>query len=156
MSYHEYQMSKLIAGKDYPFYALIMAAMRQADTGNMAKLRAAWPGVADELQLRYDAPGGLLPDELPEPIARVTVAPEEDDGLPSIPQILAWLRSHPWREGTTGPAGTFWLPPHGQPVGIPHDDQDRDLVRGAVKRIAERAGVPVAEVVREMRETDGC
>ena len=64
MSFHEYQTSKLIAAQDYPFYALIMAAMRQADTSNMAKLRAAWPGVADELQWRYDAPGGLLPGEV--------------------------------------------------------------------------------------------
>ena len=64
MSYHQYQSSKKIAAAHYPFYAVIMAAMRQADTGNMAKLRAAWPEVAAELQARYDAPGGLLPGEV--------------------------------------------------------------------------------------------
>jgi len=64
MSRHEYQLSKQLAGQDYPFYTLIMTAMRQADTDNMVKLRAAWPDVAAELQARYDAPAGLLPDEV--------------------------------------------------------------------------------------------
>lgn len=60
MSHYDYQASKLIAMEDHPFAALIMAAMRQADTGNMTKLRRAWPGVARELQARYDTPGGFL------------------------------------------------------------------------------------------------
>jgi hypothetical protein len=63
VSYHEYHLSKKLTGEDYPFYTLIMSALRQADTDNAAKLRVAWPDVADELQARYDAPGGLLPDE---------------------------------------------------------------------------------------------
>ena len=64
MSWHDYQVSKKIAAECHPFEALIMTAMRQADTANAAKIRAAWPGVAAELQARYDAPGGLLPDEV--------------------------------------------------------------------------------------------
>lgn len=63
MSYQEYQLSKKLTGEDYPFYTLIMSALRQADTRNAAKIRAAWPDVADELRKRYNAPGGLLPDE---------------------------------------------------------------------------------------------
>jgi hypothetical protein len=43
-----------------PFYALVMAAMRNADTANSAKLRRAFPEVYDELLARYDAPGGYL------------------------------------------------------------------------------------------------
>ena len=43
-----------------PFYALIMAAARSADTDNMAKLEAAWPEVIDQLQRRYNAGGGIL------------------------------------------------------------------------------------------------
>jgi hypothetical protein len=62
MSSHDYKMSKWISMHKLPFYALIMAAMRQADTSNTAKLRAAWPDVWDELQARYNAPGGYLND----------------------------------------------------------------------------------------------
>jgi len=63
MSYHEYLRSQSIAASDEPFYALIMAAMRQADTDNLEKLKAAWPKVWDELNCRYHVPGGFLPGE---------------------------------------------------------------------------------------------
>ncbi len=45
------------------FYTLIMAAMRCADTDNLAKLKDAFPEVYQELVDRYNAPGGLLPGE---------------------------------------------------------------------------------------------
>lgn len=61
MSRFDYQASTELVG--VPFYALIMAAMRDADTSNTAKLRAAWPETWDELYARYHAPGGLLPGE---------------------------------------------------------------------------------------------
>ena len=60
MSYHEYQVSTELAIADPPFYALIMAAMRKADTWNAALLRSAFPQVWDEVEARYNAPGGLL------------------------------------------------------------------------------------------------
>lgn len=41
-----------------------MAAIRQADSDNIEKLHTAFPWVYEELLLRYNAPGGLLPDEL--------------------------------------------------------------------------------------------
>lgn len=63
MSYYDYKISQQIGLHDIPFQALIMAAMRQADTENMGRLRAAFPDVAAELDVRYNAPGGLLPDE---------------------------------------------------------------------------------------------
>jgi hypothetical protein len=59
----EYQESRTIAAQDYGFYSLIMAAMRQADDENKAKLQAMFPDVWDELQIRYNAPGGLLVGE---------------------------------------------------------------------------------------------
>lgn len=59
MSLYDYQASRRISG-DVPFYALIMAAMRQADTANYAALRAAFPQIAAELDDRYNAPGGKL------------------------------------------------------------------------------------------------
>lgn len=60
MSRHEYQASNEISMQGQPFYGLIMAAMRQADTINLAKLRAAFPETHAELMTRYNAPGGWL------------------------------------------------------------------------------------------------
>jgi hypothetical protein len=45
---------------DYQTSRLIMAALRKADSTNAAKLRAQWPDICDEMQARYDAPGGVL------------------------------------------------------------------------------------------------
>lgn len=63
MSLFDYQASRAIAAEEYPFYALVMAAMRQADTHNTRVLAAAFPEVAEELAQRYNAPGGILPTE---------------------------------------------------------------------------------------------
>lgn len=63
MSYHEYLVGGRLEAEDVPFYALIQAAMRRADTDNLAKLRACWPEVWAELQARYHAPGGRLPGD---------------------------------------------------------------------------------------------
>ena len=49
--------------QDTSFYALIMAAMRRADTQNLALLKDAWPDQWYELQARYNAPGGILEGE---------------------------------------------------------------------------------------------
>ena len=37
--------------------------MRQADSDNITKLRHAFPEVYEELDKRYHAPGGRLPDD---------------------------------------------------------------------------------------------
>lgn len=63
MSLYDYRISKLIAAEDPPFAALIMAALRKADTGNAMLLREAWPDICEELQVRYDAPGGVLAND---------------------------------------------------------------------------------------------
>jgi hypothetical protein len=63
MSYYDYRASMEVSAVDPPFYALIMAAMRQADNPNTEKLKAAWPDVYAELHARYHAPGGLLAGE---------------------------------------------------------------------------------------------
>jgi hypothetical protein len=63
MSYHEYMVSREMTSTDPPFYALIMCAMRKADTTNAAKLRAAFPDVWNEFEARYNAPGGVLTDD---------------------------------------------------------------------------------------------
>lgn len=63
MSFFDYQASRQLTTMSPPFYGLLMAAMRQADTTNAILLRQCWPQVWDELQARYDAPGGLLEGE---------------------------------------------------------------------------------------------
>ena len=63
MSRYDYEVSQDLAEHGHPFYALIMAAMRQADIDNSARLRAAFPDGWAELQQRYNAPGGQLPSE---------------------------------------------------------------------------------------------
>ena len=63
MTRYDYLVSQKLGAN--PFYALIMAAMRQADTMNLAKLKDAWPLVWQELEQRYHARGGYLPYEKP-------------------------------------------------------------------------------------------
>ena len=60
MSRREYDQSKYIDRLDPDFYAIVMAAMRRADTENLRMLQNCWPGVWMELQMRYNAPGGVL------------------------------------------------------------------------------------------------
>jgi hypothetical protein len=63
MSLYDYLVSVKISAQDQPFYALIMAAMRQADDRNVELLKAAFPAVWDELRRRYRAGGGILPED---------------------------------------------------------------------------------------------
>ena len=70
MSHYDYEMGLKISSKNYPFYALIQAAMRQADTDNAQRLKQAWHQVWDELQERYNSPGGKLLSERIVPAPR--------------------------------------------------------------------------------------
>lgn len=63
MSLYDYDVSLHISAEGYPFYALIMAAIRQADTDNLDALTQAFPDVVKELKARYNAPGGILPED---------------------------------------------------------------------------------------------
>lgn len=69
MSFNEYEKGLQISSECYPFYALIQAAMRDADTDNLEKLKTAFPEVWWELQMRYNAPGGRLPWDKGIPIS---------------------------------------------------------------------------------------
>ena len=62
MSLYDYRKSRKLQIE--PFCALIMAAMRRADRDNLRKLQAAWPQIWQELQARYNAPGGCVPGEM--------------------------------------------------------------------------------------------
>ena len=79
MSYHDYTESRRIDAEGYPFYALIMAAMRQADSINSSKLRLVFPEIHSELQTRYDAPGGFIAGE--EGLTHVTALREKLDAI---------------------------------------------------------------------------
>lgn len=63
MSLYDYQKSKEIDTKDYPFYSIIMAAIRKADAINLVKFITCWPGIVEELNERYNNPGGKLDGE---------------------------------------------------------------------------------------------
>lgn len=60
MSLFDYRRSEALYQADVPFDALIMAAMRKADTVNTYKLRSMWPDLWSELERRYHSPGGVL------------------------------------------------------------------------------------------------
>ena len=59
-SLYDYTIGEAIYAQHYPFYALIQAAMRQADSDNLFKLQLLWPDVYADLVARYNAPGGVL------------------------------------------------------------------------------------------------
>jgi hypothetical protein len=63
VSLHSYRVSLELGKEDPPFSALIMAAMRKADSDNIVILRRAFPEIWEELKARYDAPGGTLGKE---------------------------------------------------------------------------------------------
>jgi hypothetical protein len=62
---YSYEVGRFIDAKSYDFYALIQAALRRADSVNYAKLAAVFPAEAEELEARYNAPGGELPNDPP-------------------------------------------------------------------------------------------
>ncbi len=76
MSHIEYEESKRISAHDYGFYALIMAAMRHADTSNIYRLQQAFPEIWAELEARYNAPGGIIPSDYYE--RRPVITAEEE------------------------------------------------------------------------------
>lgn len=63
ISHEAYMIGQRIVAEGPPFYALIQAAMRQADTDNLDKLKAAWPEAWVNLHDRWLAPGGYLEGE---------------------------------------------------------------------------------------------
>lgn len=55
---------------DTTYEALLMAAMRQADTRNTHVFQRVWPDLWQELERRYHSPGGALPEDTGEVSAR--------------------------------------------------------------------------------------
>jgi hypothetical protein len=63
VSLYDYNTSRTIGRANPSSAALIMAALRKADTDNAALLRRTFPDICAEAQARYDAPGGILPSD---------------------------------------------------------------------------------------------
>ena len=95
MGLHEYLVSQKIEREDYPFYSLVMALARKADTDNLEKLKVAFPKTVKELERRYYAGAGILPEDLTRRA-----------------RYLSGTRYIEGRMGTFGPPiqGTFWMP----------------------------------------------
>lgn len=88
MSYFDYRASQQLMRDDPPFYALIMAAMRKADTRNLDILIRAWPLVHEELVFRYNAPCGVYPSEISLCV--------KCNGRILPPEDLVWFDSKPY------------------------------------------------------------
>jgi len=67
MSLYDYEISKQLSKDDPPFAAIIMAALRKADSNNFMLLEAAWPEITAEMKARYNAPEGRLEGDPPPP-----------------------------------------------------------------------------------------
>lgn len=78
MSLYDYRVSCDISLEDHPFEALIMAALRQADTPNLAALTRAFPEVADEFARRYHAPAGIIPGDVGDHGPQVAIVSSAD------------------------------------------------------------------------------
>lgn len=63
MSLYDFNRAVELYKADEPFYGLIMAAMMKTDDVNKGKMRLLWPEVWNELDARYHARGGLLPED---------------------------------------------------------------------------------------------
>ena len=64
MSLDDYNKSKVVVVSAAPtFAACVMAAMRRARPGDLARLRQAFPEIWEELDARYRSPGGILPTD---------------------------------------------------------------------------------------------
>ena len=63
MSLHEYLYSKTLGRYDPPFYGLLFAMLRNADSDNVRRIKAMWPERYAEFERRYNAPGGILPED---------------------------------------------------------------------------------------------
>jgi len=57
-SLYDYTRSMYLC--DEPFYALLFACFRRADSNNLARLQEAFPEAYAEFVARYNAPGGVI------------------------------------------------------------------------------------------------
>jgi len=61
--WHSYLVMREIERRNFPFYALIAVAMKNADDENLAALKIAFPGLFEETKERYNLPMGMTQNE---------------------------------------------------------------------------------------------
>lgn len=84
MSLYDYKESQQLMRGDPGFYALVMAAMRKADSDNAEKLQRAFPATWEELQERYNSPGGELESDRDETVLDLLYEPNADDDATAV------------------------------------------------------------------------
>lgn len=77
MSLYDYRYAQRLEQEDPPFYGLVMALVRKADTYNTETLKRAWPEVFEEYVERYNAPGGMIQGEQSDPEWRPQISKGE-------------------------------------------------------------------------------
>lgn len=78
----DYMIASHLATADLPFDALIAAAIKRADSLNLAKLARAFPEHVETVRMRYNAPGAvIMADGLLDVDESTTVAEIADDIL---------------------------------------------------------------------------
>jgi hypothetical protein len=73
-----------------------------------------------------------------------------DYALPNIGELHAYLRFKGWHQLSPGPAGSIWVN-NGGKIGVPHDDDDTDLIEGSVQRIARLEKRTLKETIDSVR-----
>ena len=58
-SWYDYRYSQKLSAEDPPFYGLLFALIRKADTINCARIQRMWPEEWAEFWRRYEASGGI-------------------------------------------------------------------------------------------------
>ncbi|MEH0821509.1 hypothetical protein [Micromonospora sp. CPCC 205739] len=76
----------------------------------------------------------------------MTTAP----ALPELPDLRAFMRHAGWIEFPPGPAGSFWSKNNFR-IGVPHDDEDPDIISGVVQRIAAVEQIPLKQMAEQIR-----
>jgi hypothetical protein len=121
MSRYDYAASEKLAATSPSFEALVMAALRRADSTNAATLRAAFPYLCAEAQARYDAPGGILADdpdavdELAQRIDPEAFLPPTAEDDETVDRPRAQDRARDWARSRLG-----LLHEPGEPEQTPH------------------------------------
>jgi hypothetical protein len=117
MSLHEYLYSKTLDKYDPPFYGLLFAMLRKADSENVRLISRDWPEKYEEFGARYHAGYGIIPEDewpidkygFPAPIPDVPLEPEYVHlnltgiafaKLVRIEDYIKALREQPEKEGS--------------------------------------------------------
>jgi hypothetical protein len=86
IGYHAHRASAEISQEDPPFYALLFALMRKADTEHQNRIKELWPDAYRELWLRTVSPDGLLVED-GEPLIRRILGDDYDAVRPRVASL---------------------------------------------------------------------